>query len=121
MVSIDQVFKLLEMGFTKDEIFRLIETAQEETKPSTEPEPVPAAQEPAAETVPAPAENQEPSETEKRLDSIENSINGLMKAIQAQNLKNDSFGQNPDSLEDVTDKIMASIIRPEPAKGSEKR
>ena len=92
MATIDQVFKLLENGFTKDEILRMTETAtEEETKPLTEPEPVPAETEPAAEPVPAPAENQEPSETEKRLDSIENSINGLMRAIQAQNLKNDSF------------------------------
>ena len=120
MVTIDQVFKLLENGFTKDEILRMAETATEETKPTPEPEPVPAETEPAAEPVPAPAENQEPSETDKRLDSIENSINGLMKAIQAQNLKNDSFVSAPESLDDVTDKIMASIIRPEPAKGSEK-
>lgn len=56
----------------------------------------------------------EPTATEKRLDSIEQSISKLIKSIQANNVKTDAFGkQQADSLDEQTDKIMASIIRPE--------
>ena len=97
----DQVLKLLESGFTVDEIRKMQETA---------PEPQPDPQ-------PEPQKEPEPSETDKRLDALETSISKLVKTLQESNLKNSSFQSDPaDSLEAQTDKIMASIIRPEPAK-----
>ena len=96
--------KMLDAGFTKEEIFRIIE-------PDKEPAAAPA-QEPTKYQAPAPAAD----ETEKRLAGIEKSISDLIKTIQAENIKKDSFGGTPDSLEEQTDRIMASIIRPEPAK-----
>ena len=112
-MTVEQVVKLLDNGFTKEDIMGLMGTG--ETIPKQEPaqEPKP---EPQQEPEPEPQQNPEPAvnfETEKRLTSIENNIINLMKAIQDQNLRNDSFGSMEDSLETATDKAMASIIRPE--------
>lgn len=126
----DLMEKMLDAGFTKEEIFRIIES---EAAPAKEPAPAPE-KEPAAapEKEPAPAPEKEPEkepekapaapadqkadETEKRLAGIEQSISDLIKTLQAENIKRDSFGGAPDSLEEQTDRIMASIIRPETAK-----
>ena len=119
MVSIDQVFTLLDKGFSRDDIMQLVgsgtqaETAKQETEPepaqepdqNPEPDPADKAAEPAK---PEPAQE---SETDKRLDTIEKSISGLLKTIQAQNLVNDSFGKAGKSLEEQTDDVMATIIR----------
>ena len=113
----DQVLKLLESGFTAEEIRKMQEPAPEPPKdpqPEPEPEPEPERQQ---ETAPEPQKDPEPSETDKRLDALETSISKLVKTLQESNLKNSSFQSDPaDSLEAQTDKIMASIIRPEPAK-----
>ena len=111
----DQVLKLLESGFTAEEIRKMQEPAPE---PQKDPQPEPQKdQEPA----PEPKKEPEPSETEKRLGALETSIEKLVKTLQESNLKKASFNSDPaDSLEAQTDKIMASIMRPEPIKkGSE--
>ena len=115
----DQVLKLLESGFTVDEIRKMQEPAPEpqpEAQQEQEPEP-----ERQQETAPEPHTEPEPSETEKRLGALETSIEKLVKTLQESNLKKAFFNSEPaDSLEAQTDKIMASIIRPEPIKkGSE--
>ena len=113
----DQVLKLLESGFTAEEIRKMQEPAQEpesQPEPQKEQDPEPERQQ---ETAPEPPKEPEPSETDKRLDALETSISKLVKTLQESNLKNSSFQSDPaDSLEAQTDKIMASIIRPEPAK-----
>lgn len=120
-MTVDQVLQLLEKGFTREEILSMgtepaqqnqdqesgQDQKQDQDQNQDQGQNQDQNQEPAAAAEPAAAE------TEKRLDSIEASINKLIKAVQAQNLKNDSFGSMPESLEAETDKIMASIIRPE--------
>ena len=126
-MTVDQVFQLLEKGFTRDDIMKLesvkaegIQEQKEEPKEDPkkeEPKEDPKKEEPKEE----PKQDQpEKTETEKRLDSIESNIASLVKAIQQQNLKNDHFDTPVDTLEEQTDKIMASIIRPEPAKKGER-
>lgn len=110
-MTVDQVFQLLEKGFSRDDIMKLTETdvvtdAQPE---QTEPEQ-PQETEPEQKPVTQPDEQ---DQTGQRLDSIEQSISKLVNAIQLQNLRNDSFGSSGETLEEKTDKIMASIIRPE--------
>ena len=117
----DQVLKLLESGFTAEEIRKMQEPApepQQDPQPEPNPDQEPERQQ---ETAPEPHQNPEPSETDKRLDALETSISKLVKTLQESNLKNSSFNSaGTDSLEAQTDKIMASIIRPEPIKkGSE--
>ena len=110
----DQVLKLLESGFTVDEIRKMQEPApepQQDPQPEPQQEPEPERQQ---EPTPEPQQDPEPSETEKRLGALETSIEKLVKTLQESNLKKASFNSDPaDSLEAQTDKIMASIIRPE--------
>ena len=114
--------KMLDAGFTKDEILKLIPgepiTSQAEAA-ADDPEPVDA--EPAAPEEPEhKAPDPEPGPAadnnaamEKRLSGIEKSISDLMKTIQAENRKRDSIGGLPESIEEETDRIMKGIIRPE--------
>ena len=114
--------KMLDAGFTKDEIMKLIPaepmTSQAEAA-ADDPEPVET--EPAEQTEPEQkAPDREPGPAadnnaamEKRLSGIEKSISDLMKTIQTENRKHDSFGGSPESIDEETDRIMKSIIRPE--------
>ena len=110
----DQVLKLLESGFTAEEIRKMQEpepAPEPQPEPQKDPEPEPERQQ---QTAPEPQKEPEPSETDKRLDALETSISKLVKTLQESNLRNASFQSDPaDSLEAQTDKIMASIIRPE--------
>lgn len=129
-MTVDQVFQLLEKGFTRDDIMKLegvkaegIQEPKEEQKEDPKKEDPkkedPKKEDPKKEEPKKEEQKQDPpekTETEKRLDSIESNIASLVKAIQQQNLKNDHFDTPTDTLEEQTDKIMASIIRPEPAK-----
>ena len=115
-MNTETLVRLLDAGFTKDEIMQLTGSG---TQPAPEPTPEPeqpAPEQEAEPEQPAPAPEQpapETGETDKRLTAIENNIAQLVKAVQLNNLKNDSFGSVPDSLETQTDKIMAAIIRPD--------
>ena len=114
--------KMLDAGFTKDEIMKLIPaepmTSQAEAA-ADDPEPVET--EPAEQTEPEQkAPDPEPGPAadnnaamEKRLSGIEKSISDLMKTIQAENRKHDSFGGSPESIDEETDRILKGIIRPE--------
>ena len=137
-MTVEQVFTLLEKGFSRDDIMQLIgdgssishvpatdsgaagadpgqgnsSSPDQDAKTEKSISAGPAA-DAADDPEPEPAAAAEPTATEKRLDSIEQSISKLIKSIQANNLKSDAFGKQADSLEEQTDKIMASIIRPE--------
>lgn len=109
-MTVEQVIRLLDAGYTREEITTM-GTGEalpevEQTEPVNNPIP----------------ETPETSETEttdtesdvltKRLDSIEETMQKMIKTFQSNNLKHDSFG-GLESLEDKTDDIMKSIIRPE--------
>lgn len=121
--------RLLDAGFSKDEIIQL---ARDEpikpdgvnddekiehpgiTKPENEDNP--GNNETPDNTNPGNQDKQEDkpgSVFETRLDGIEKRISDLIKAVQTSNVKNDSIKNPSDTLEDETDKIMKSIIRPE--------
>lgn len=115
--------KLIDAGFTKAEIMQLARDEPEAERGEnldpgeSESENGSAAEnETTAENGTA-AENGSTTNTgtafEDRLSGIEKTMNTLIKTIQAQNRLNDSFGSAGESLEEKTDKIMASIIRPE--------
>lgn len=123
MMTVDQVITLLQNGYTKEEITQM-EQSPVESHPAQDPQPnpeQPAQEHPAQEPQPdpnpeQPAQPAQPNDIDSRLSGIEKNITSLIRSIQQSNLKRDSFGSTPDSLEDQTDKIMASLIRPEPAK-----
>ena len=116
--------KLIDAGFTKDEIMRLArdepepikdQPAQEEPK---QPEPENIQEQPAqpAQEEPKPQDSGISEYVTKmgdRLTGIEQKFTDLLKAIQKQNLRNDFIQSAGDDLDTQTDNIMKSIIRPE--------
>lgn len=114
----EQISKLIDAGFTKDEIIQLARDEplqnpgpEPEPQPGPEPEPQPG---PEKEKAPEPEPLSEPdSQIGDRLTSIEKSIADLMKAFQSENLKKDQIKTTTQTLQEKTDAIMASIIRPE--------
>ena len=136
-MTVEQVFTLLEKGLSRDDIMQLIGDGSSishvpatdsgsagadpgqgnSSSPDQDAKPVNAGPAENAKDDPEPEKQSaaaEPTATEKRLDRIEQSSSKLSKSIQANNVKTDAFGkQQADSLDEQTDKIMASIIRPE--------
>ena len=118
-MKVDQVIRLLEAGYSKEEIQQMDQGDQETTKqepvaepqePETEPaaaeaEPASAPEEkgPAAETAPDP-------KTNERLDGIEKQLKQLIKSIQASNVRRDSYGSAGEDIESQADKAMAALI-----------
>lgn len=133
-MKLELLERLLDAGFSKDEIIQLtrgepaaaapdpegginngsqIETGIEEQSGSpVESAPVnvgDAAEESGSEKQPVANEG---TAFENRLAGIEKTMADLTKAIQAGNLRNDSFPNPVESLEERTDKAMLEIIRP---------
>ena len=125
--------RLLDAGFSKDEIIQLArdEPAKQEGANDDEKIQHPGITKPEDEDNPGnqdnPGSNDNPGNQDKqednpgaafetRLEGIEKRITDLIKAVQTSNVKNDSIKNPSDTLEDETDKIMKSIIRPEPEK-----
>ena len=113
--------KLIDAGFTKDEIMRLArdepETTQYQPAPEEpkQPEPENIQEQPAPEE-PKPQDSGITETVTKmgdRLTGIEQKFSDLLKAIQMQNLRNDFIQSAGDDLDTQTENIMKSIIRPE--------
>lgn len=113
--------KLIDAGFTKDEIMRL---ARDEPEPIKDPPAPEEPKEPESENIqeqPAPEEpkpqdsgiSEYVTKMGDRLTGIEQKFADLLKTIQSQNLRNDFIQSAGDDLETQTDNIMKSIIRPE--------
>lgn len=120
-MKVDQVIRLLEAGYSKEEIQQMEAGNQETPKqePSAEPqepetEPAAAEQEPASapeEKGPA-AETAPDPKTNERLDGIEKQLKQLIKSIQASNVRRDSYGSAGDDIETQADKALAALIQP---------
>lgn len=124
----DLLEKLLDAGFTKDEIIQLARDEPVALSPEVDlskpddvvPDESNANPEPPANPDPLP-EDPKPAEPEakisdavdQRLTGIEKSLSSLLKSIQLSNLRGDSFGDQGISIDDQAEKIMKSIIRPE--------
>ena len=138
-MKVDLLERLLDAGFTKDEIITLTRETSVKTEDTKDAEKIEHPAEPESHdeaktgtsehsTTGNVAEHQtetgtktEPDDNsgtafETRLDGIEKRITDLIKAVQTSNVKNDSIKNPSDTLEEETDKIMKSIIRPEKEK-----
>lgn len=120
-MKVDQVIRLLEAGYSKEEIQQMEQGAQEpqeqettkqepapeqpeqKTEPAAAPESKPEEKGPAAETAPDP-------ETNKRLDGIEAQLKALVKTMQADNVRRDSYGSAGEDIDSQADKAMAALI-----------
>ena len=130
--------RLLDAGFSKDEIIQLARDEPNKQEGANDDEKIehPGITKPENEDNPGnqdnPGSNDNPgnqnkqednpgSAFETRLEGIEKRIGDLIKAVQTSNLKNDSIKNPSDTLDDETDKIMRSIIRPEVDRKDEKK
>lgn len=119
-MKLDMLERLLDAGFTKDEILQL---ARDEPQDQPVPQDQPIPEEPQEQT-----DQTEPADTDPepaqipdnntnfvvdKINGLEKKFNDLIKTMQAQNLKNNYVDTLGDDLETQTDKIMQSIIRPE--------
>ena len=107
-MNAENILKLVDAGFTKEEILALAGTAQPEEAeppkdeaPAVQPEPAPEPVQPAADP------NQE------RYDQLLEAMQKLTGAIQAGNILNSSNREEPQlSAED----ILAEVVNPKPNK-----
>ena len=95
MMKSEDIIKLLDAGYTKEEIKAM----------ETEPEVKPEQEQPEQEV--------KPDDTSIRIEQMQNQINNLIKQMQLNNLKSASVNILPeDDLERKTDEAMAELIRP---------
>ena len=130
--------RLLNAGFNKDEIIQLARDEPIKQEGANDDEKIenPGITNPENEDNPGnqdnPGSNDNPGNQDKqednpgpafetRLEGIEKRIGDLIKAVQTSNVKNDSIKTPSDTLEDETDKIMRSIIRPEVERKDDKK
>lgn len=118
-MKVDQVIRLLEAGYSKEEIQQMDNGNQE---PQETPKPEPAAEQPEPKKEPAAAAESKPEEkgpaadpapdqeTGKRLDGIEAQLKALVKSIQTSNVRRDSYGSAGNDIDSQADKAMAALI-----------
>lgn len=108
-MTVDQIMKLLDAGYTKEEIAALTSDPEPTQEVKPEPEQAPEVKpEPAPEVKPEPEEDQ----TGARLDALEKSIASLIKTIQVSNVNDKHIQTLPNDSTKIVDDAMASIIRP---------
>lgn len=121
-MKVDQVIRLLEAGYSKEEIQQM-DNGNQEPQETTKQEP--AAEQPEQKTEQAAAE-QDPAgkpeekgpaaetapdpKTNERLDGIEKQLKQLVKTIQAGNVRRDSYGSAGSDIDSEADKAMAALI-----------
>lgn len=109
----DDILKLINAGYTKEEIQAM--------EPQDEPAPSPEEQhEPQDEPAPTPEEQQEPAPDNTALDEVRNELQktqkqltDLVRQMQKNNLATASVNILPQNdLDKKTDEAMAELIRP---------
>lgn len=108
-MNTEQIFKLIDAGFTKDDIMRLAgEPEKSEPEPTAEPETTPEP-EPTAEPEPA-QQTPEPD----ILKFIADEFRKMTESIQQSNILNSNINQNN---QDVSpEQMLADIIKPDEAR-----
>lgn len=106
-MTIDQIIKLLDAGYTKDEIHAMEGT---NNAPEQTPQPEPEPQQPDPEPTPEPAQNVRPESTiNPQIEELSRSLKAFTAAIQKSNILASNMPTNPEpSAEDV----LAEIINP---------
>ena len=100
-MNIDSILKLVEAGFSKEEITAMTQTAQAQEEPKPEPakEEEPVKEEPVKE---------EPAQ-DKRYEELLSAMNRLTGAIQAGNILNSN---NKEVKEPSAEDILAEVLSP---------
>ena len=110
-MNYSEVKALLEAGFNADEIRLMLNPQNPQDNPQPDPDPTP---EPDPEPTPEPAPAPEP---DNRFNQLNETMTKILKAIQGNNLQNNSIKTLDADIDTQVDKIMGSLIRPEREKG----
>ena len=103
-MNYSEVKELLAAGFTVDEI-RVMMNNPQNSQNNPQPEPTPQ---------PEPAPQPEPVQDDSRFETLNNTMERLIKTIQASNLQSSHMDiPSKDDINKQVDSIMSSIIRPE--------
>ena len=102
----EEILKLIDAGYTKEEIIAMEQP--EELEPTPE-EPTPEEPQPEEQ----PAEQKELAEVRQELKTTQQQLADLVKQMQRNNLANASVNILPENdLDKKTDEAMAELIRP---------
>ena len=108
-MNYSEVKSLLDAGFTADEIRTMLNNPQ---NPQENPQPTDPA--PTPEPEPTPAPEPEPAQADdERFNQLNDTMNRILKAIQASNRNTATVNTVQPDLDTEVDKIMNGIIRPE--------
>ena len=102
-MNLDQLFKLIDAGFTKEEIMQFVQKPAAD-QGGSDPDPAQEVVEPAK-----PEEKKEPEETvtDKLLQGITGQLKNLTEAMQLQNIRNATgAGTKPETVEDIFQKMF---------------
>lgn len=117
-MTTEQIIKLIDAGYTKDEISAMLVNQEQQQFPADQqPEPEHTADQQPEPEQPEPANtdsvNAEVSALRDELSNTRQQLAQLVKQMQSNNLKTASVNILPDSdLEKKTDDAMAELIRP---------
>lgn len=112
-MNYSEVQELLKAGFNADEIREMLNPQNTQDNPQPDPEPTP---ESTPEPTPEPAPESTP-EPDNRFNQLNETMTKILKAIQGNNLQNNSVKTIDADIDTQVDKIMGSLIRPEHEKG----
>ena len=105
-MNAENILKLVDAGFSKEEILALTGTAQPEEADA--PKEAPAEPEPAPEPQPAPVQK---DPNEDRYNELLDAMQKLTGAIQAGNILNSSNKEQPQI---TAEDILAEVVAPKP-------
>ena len=113
-MNIDDVLKLVNAGYTREEIDKMTQAPGQNSGndpgPVSDPEP---GNDPGPVSDPEPGSDQELEQLRQELTQTQTALNNLVKQMQANNLKTASVNIIPgDDLEKKTDAALAELIRP---------
>ena len=112
-MNYSEVQELLKAGFNADEIREMLNPQNPQDNPQHDPEPDPEpTQEPETEQNPEPTQ-----EPDNRFNQLNETMTKILRAIQGNNLQNNSIPTMDADIDTQVDKIMGSLIRPEREKG----
>ena len=107
-MNLERIYKLVDAGFTKDEIMRLLGY-----KPAPSPAPAPAP-EPAPAPAPSPAPTPAPAPAPTPESALVDTLKQMQTTLQQMQLANIGAADNtpPRSDDDIASDFLAAIINP---------
>lgn len=98
-MNVEQIIKLIDAGYTKEDIEKM-------NQPAQDPEPAPEEKQPE----PAPAPEAKPEEKKTESEPVNNQmlkeLQDLKKAVYAMNIMNSSQPGQPESVDDILAKAL---------------